>query len=146
MRQLGLAALGFAAVALATLAGRSDLPAAVLSPPFAVRVMLGIAAGVIGLVLLLRSADGMGEPGDPRNLIRAVRMSFLAVGAFAAAGGWLIGSPVPIIAALVICGVDVLETTFLLLVASSRGAAGAERDPAHGPESREDGPPARSGS
>jgi hypothetical protein len=117
MRQLGLATLGVAAVALAMLGGRSELLGAVLSPPFEVRVMLGLAAGVIGLVLLLRSADRIGEPGDPRTLIRAVRTAFLAVGAFAAAAGWLIGSPVPIVAALVICGVDVLETTFLLVVA-----------------------------
>jgi len=40
------------------------------------------------------------------------------VAAFAAASGWLIGHPLPLIVALVIAGVDVLETTFLLIVVS----------------------------
>ena len=54
------------------------------------------------------------------TMIRAVRLAFLAVAAFAAAGAWLVGSPLLLIVALVIAGVDVLETSFLLLVARTR--------------------------
>ena len=62
-----------------------------------------------------------GDPDRPRGItemIRGVRQVFLAVAAFAAASGWLIGHPLPLIVALVIAGVDVLETTFLLIVVS----------------------------
>jgi hypothetical protein len=58
---------------------------------------------------------------DIAGLVRGVRLVFLAVAAFAAAGGWLVGHPLPFIIALVIAGVDVLETTFLLLVVAARG-------------------------
>ena len=54
-------------------------------------------------------------------LVRGVRYVFLAVAALCAAGGWLIGHPLPLVVALVIAGVDVLETTFLLIVVSIRG-------------------------
>jgi len=50
-----------------------------------------------------------------------VRLAFLAVAAFAAAIGWAIGSALPIVAALIIAGVDVVETSFLLLVTATRG-------------------------
>jgi len=39
----------------------------------------------------------------------------------AAAAGWLLGTPVPIVVGLLIAGVDVIETGFLLLVVSFRG-------------------------
>ena len=101
-------------------AGRAGLRGALFTPPLAARVLLGAGAAIIGVVLLLRSTDRMGSRDDPRELVRAVRIAFLAVGAFAAAAGWLIGSPVPIVAALVIAGVDVVETSFLLLVTAAR--------------------------
>ena len=41
------------------------------------------------------------------------------------AAGWLMGHPLPFVAALVIAGVDILETTFLLLVVALRGDAAA---------------------
>jgi hypothetical protein len=53
---------------------------------------------------------------DPRALIRGVRLLFLAVAAFAAGAGWLLGSAMPVVVALVIGAVDVIETTALLLV------------------------------
>jgi hypothetical protein len=37
--------------------------------------------------------------------------------------GWLMGHPLPFIVALVIAGVDVLETSFLLLVVTLRREA-----------------------
>ena len=57
---------------------------------------------------------------DLAGLVRGVRLVFLAVAAFAAAGGWLVGHPLPFIVAMVIAGVDVLETSFLLLVVAVR--------------------------
>ena len=57
---------------------------------------------------------------DLAGLIRGVRYVFLAVAALSAGLGWLLGHPLPFIVALVIAGVDILETTFLLIVVSLR--------------------------
>ena len=57
---------------------------------------------------------------DMPTLIRGVRLVFLAVAVFAAGVGWLVGHPLPFVVALVIAGVDILETSFLLLVVSLR--------------------------
>ena len=67
--------------------------------------------------------------GDPRALIRAVRLMFLAVAAFAAAAGWFLGSALPIVVALVIAGVDVIETTLLMLVVHVRPGDGEVDEP-----------------
>jgi hypothetical protein len=50
-------------------------------------------------------------------MVRGVRLAFLAVAAFAAATGWILGHPLPLIVGLVIAGIDVVETSFLLLAA-----------------------------
>jgi hypothetical protein len=113
-------AAGAGAVALASVAGGSDLFSVLLQPPAPVRALLASAAALLGVVLVLRSAHGLRASREPADLVRAVRIVFLAVAAFAAAAGWFIGSPVPIVAALVIAGVDVVETTFLLLVTAVR--------------------------
>ncbi len=47
---------------------------------------------------------------------------FLAVAAVSAGIGWLAGHPMPLVLALVIAAIDVIETTFLLLVVGSRRA------------------------
>jgi hypothetical protein len=120
--------LGALAVVAAMAAGRTDLLSTFFTPPPFVRFLLGIAAVIVGVVLLLRSTDHMGSRDDPRELVRAVRVAFLSVGAFAAAAGWLLGSPVPIVAALVIAGVDVVETSFLLLVTAARDGSSAAAD------------------
>jgi hypothetical protein len=57
---------------------------------------------------------------DLVSLVRGVRYVFLAVAALSAAAGWLIGHPLPFVIALVIAGVDILETTFLLVVVALR--------------------------
>ena len=64
------------------------------------------------------SASGVPITGEPdvRGLIRAVRLAFLAVAAFAAAAGWALAHPLPLVVAAVIAGIDVVETSFLLLV------------------------------
>ncbi len=61
------------------------------------------------------------ESRDLAQLIRGVRFVFLAVAALSAAAGWLVGHPLPFVVALVIAGVDILETTFLLVVVALRG-------------------------
>jgi hypothetical protein len=45
-----------------------------------------------------------------------VRLVFLALAALSAAAGWALGHPLPLLIALVIAGIDVVETSFLLIV------------------------------
>ena len=72
-------------------------------------------------VLLTRSLSTRRGRGARRpGLIRGVRLVFLAVAAFAAAAGWALGHPLPLVVALVIAGIDVIETSFLLLVVGRR--------------------------
>jgi len=118
-------ALGWDATALTT----------VVTPPPLIRAALVGGSAALGVVLLLSALNRLAadEPPDPgvvrgpaggdldrprgiTEMIRGVRQVFLAVAAFAAASGWLIGHPLPLVVALVIAGVDVLETTFLLFV------------------------------
>lgn len=120
---------GALAVAAATIAGTSEgLLDAVVPPPVVVRAALVGAAVVLGLTLLSRSVRRMGEAGtdDVPGLIRAVRLAFLAVAAFAAAAGWALAHPLPLIVAAVIAGIDVIETSLLLLVV---GGSGVSREP-----------------
>jgi hypothetical protein len=121
-------ALGVAAIAVGTLLGwDSHLLERVVTPPALVRALLAVAAGIVGLALLARSVTRIGQGGgasgerDLPAMVRGVRLAFLAVAAFAAAAGWVIGHPLPIVVALVIAGVDVVETSFLLLVVQLRG-------------------------
>ncbi len=117
-------ALGFVALIVATVVGWNDgwLDAVVAPPPIARAFLVGLAVAV-GVILLLRSVarmsdsggEGSGQPDVP-GLIRAVRLAFLAVAAFAAAAGWGLAHPLPLIVAAVIAGIDVVETSFLLLV------------------------------
>ena len=90
---------------------------AVVHPPAIVRAALIGGSVAIGVVLLTRSLAAMsaGET-DIRRLIRGVRLAFLAIAAFAAAAGWAAGSPLPLLVALVIAGIDVVETSFMLLL------------------------------
>ena len=53
-------------------------------------------------------------------MIRGIRLVFLALAAAAAGAGWVMGHPLPIVVALVIAGMDVIETSFLLLVVRRR--------------------------
>jgi hypothetical protein len=89
---------------------------------------------VLGLALLgaaIRRLEGTRALGvraitaaELGAMVRAIRLVFLAVAAFAAGAGWALGHPLPIVIALVIAGVDVVETSLLLLVVTLRG----ERD------------------
>ena len=132
---LGLVLLaGVAGVALAMVAGRfPGLLALIAGPPPIVRAALAGLAIVVGGRLLLsavRRIDGSMrrdaiEAGrladaDLGAMVRGVRLVFLAAACFTAAGGWLLGEPLPLVIALVIAGVDIIETSFLLLAASRR--------------------------
>ena len=81
-----------------------------------------MAARPSASILLGRSLGRLAEAGrdDVPALVRAVRLAFLAVAAFAAAAGWALAHPLPLIVAAVIAGIDVVETSFLLLVVGAR--------------------------
>ena len=98
-------ALGWDATALAT----------VVTPPPVIRAALVGGSAALGVVLLLSALSRLAadEPVDPgvvrrpaggdldrprgiTEMIRGVRQVFLAVAAFAAASGWLIGHPLPL--------------------------------------------------
>jgi hypothetical protein len=122
--------VGAVAIAGGTALGwdASALSAIVTPPPFLRAALVGVSAA-IGVVLLLNAVNrlaGDDDGGSPRlqdrsgrdigAMIRGVRLVFLAVAAFAAASGWVLGHPLPLVVALIIAGVDVLETSFLLIV------------------------------
>jgi len=124
---------GVAAVVVAMVAGVApELLAIVAGPPPIVRAGLAGLALVVGgrlLVAAVRKIDGAvrrgpdGESGriadaDLEAMVRGVRLVFLAAAALTAAVGWLLAEPLPLVIALVIAGVDVVETSFLLLVAN----------------------------
>jgi hypothetical protein len=127
--------VGALAIAAGTALGwNSEAIAGIVNPPAPIRsVLVGVSAG-LGVILLLgalnrlSAADDDGWTGrrpspssrDIATMIRGVRLVFLGVAAFAAAGGWLLGHPLPLVVALVIAGVDVLETSFLLIVVGLR--------------------------
>jgi hypothetical protein len=127
--------VGALAIAAGTALGwnAEGLSAIVTPPPYIRAALVGLAVAV-AIVLLLGALNRLaGDPDDagraragepPRDigaLIRGVRFVFLAVAALAAASGWLLGHPLPLVVALVIAGVDVLETSFLLIVVGLRG-------------------------
>jgi hypothetical protein len=140
-------ALGLAAVVLASVAGAdAGLLRSIVEPPIVLRAALVGGSVVLGLWLLSTALErirraGPGAPDlDPRSaagldrggaarladgldvalMLRGIRLVFLALAAFAAGAGWLLGHPLPLVLAAVIAGVDVIETSFLLLVLAVR--------------------------
>jgi hypothetical protein len=129
---------GVVAVALAMVAGL--VPAildVVARQPTLVRAVLAGGSIVLGgrlLVSALRRIDAsMRREAGPASrisdadlgtMVRGVRLVFLAAACFAAATGWILGEPLPLVIALVIAGVDIVETSFLLLVATSKRRSG----------------------
>lgn len=126
---------GLTALGIAMAAGLApELLSLVAGPPPIVRAGLAGLAIVLGGKLLLSAVrridssvrrGGSGDAGriadaDLGTMVRGVRLAFLGVASFTAAAGWLLGEPLPLVIALVIAGVDVVETSFLLLVASRR--------------------------
>jgi hypothetical protein len=125
---------GLVAVGVAMATGLvPDLLTAVARPAPILRAALAGGAIVIGgrlLLAALRRINAAFDRGveadveisdvDLGVMVRGVRLVFLAAAALAAAGGWILGEPLPLVVALVIAGVDVVETSFLLLVATRR--------------------------
>jgi hypothetical protein len=106
----------------------------VATPPPIVRAVL-VTLSVVAALALLRealvrlsasapAAAGAGDAPDVRAMVRAIRFVFLAVGMTSAGAGWLIAHPLPIVVGLLVAGVDVLETSFLLLVVAARARRG----------------------
>jgi hypothetical protein len=120
---------GIAALVIAILASWNQaLIEAIVTPPPIVRAVLIAVCAVGGVALLASAATRIGAAGsrdhperDLPGMIRGVRLVFLAVAAFAAAAGWLLAHPLPLIVATVIAAIDVIETSFLLLVVTVRG-------------------------
>lgn len=127
---LGLAAGLLALIAAIVAGGGRDLLEGLAGPPPILRAALVGIFIIVGVALLgravqrLEAARGI-APGAPVSTVelgqtlRGIRFVFLAVAAFAAAAGWLLGNPLPIVIGLVIAGVDVAETSLLLLVATT---------------------------
>jgi hypothetical protein len=126
---LAITGLGLLAVVGGTVIATGENGNAIESwPPLLRALLVGISVA-IGLGLLTRAMTMLadeetrdGAAGDPnardiRGMIRAVRLVFLSLAAFAAAGAFLVGHTLLLVVAVVIAGVDVIETSFLLLVA-----------------------------
>ena len=120
--------LGLGALAIGTALGVAGAGQGIEAWPPLVRAGLVGGCVAIGLALLARAVAMMAEgrpdvvpataaTRDVGPMIRGVRLAFLAVAAFAAAGAFLVGHPLLLVVSLVIAGVDVVETSFLLLVA-----------------------------
>ena len=113
--------LGGIAVVAATLVGtNADALEAIVHPPPLIRAALVGGCAAIAIILLSRGLARLAVGRDDvPGLIRGVRLVFLAVAAAAAGAGWALGDALPLIVALVIAGIDVIETSFLLLVVAS---------------------------
>jgi len=115
---IGALALGGLAVVGATVAGSdANLLDPIVHPPPAIRAALVGGSVAVAVILLSRGLTRLaGGTDDVPGLVRGVRLVFLAIAALAAAAGWLTGEAVLLLVGLVIAGVDVVETSFLLLV------------------------------
>jgi len=127
--------VGVALVAAGSLVGLDPaLANAVFHGPILLRAVLTGLAALLGLWLLFSAIarlagdeeveDTAPAPVDApqrsfADMIRAVRLVFLAIAAFAAASAFLVGDLLPLVVGLVIAGVDVAETALLLLVAGT---------------------------
>ncbi len=124
---------GLALLALGGIIGlNSSALDVALEGPILVRLALAAAAGLVGVWYLLgaitRLAGGGSEDrGDGRTarrpfaeMVRGVRYVFLAVAAFAVGSAFVVSHPLPLIIGLIVAGVDVVETSFLLIVGGVR--------------------------
>jgi hypothetical protein len=125
---IGALVLGLVAVVAATLVGTGGGAfEALVRPPPLIRAALVGGSAVVALVLLSRGLARLaGGTTDVPGLVRGVRLIFLALAAAAAGAGWILGDGLPLVVALVIAGIDVVETSFLLLVVA--GAGGHRQD------------------
>ena len=117
---LALGALAVvAATALGSAAGALD---AIVHPPALVRAALVGGSAGLAVILLSRGLTRLAAgTTDVPGLVRGVRLLFLALAAGIAGVGWVVGDPLPLVVALVIAGIDVVETSFLLIVVGGVG-------------------------
>ncbi|HEY8818585.1 MAG TPA: hypothetical protein VIM25_07180 [Candidatus Limnocylindrales bacterium] len=120
---IGALAGGVIAVVAATVVGaQGNALDAIVHPPALIRAALVGGSAAVAVVLLARGLVRLaGGTDDVPSLIRGVRLVFLAVAAAAAGAGWALGDALPLLVALVIGGIDVVETSFLLVVVASAG-------------------------
>lgn len=113
---------GGLAVVMATLAGADGVfVESLVHPPTIVRAALVGVSVSLAVILLARGLTRLaGGTTDVPGMVRGVRLAFLAVAAASAGAGWALGDPLPLVVALVIAGIDVIETSLLLLVVGSR--------------------------
>ena len=118
---LGALVLGGTAIAAATLVSQDHARLdSLVHPPTLIRAALVGGSAAIAVILLTRGLIRLAVgTTDVPGLVRGVRLIFLALAAAAAGAGWAVGDPLPLVVALVIAGIDVVETSFLLLVVSS---------------------------
>jgi hypothetical protein len=111
-------AIGGLAVLGATIAGGDGLLlTALVRPPTLIRAALVGGSAALAVMLLGRALGRLANgSNDVPGMVRGVRLAFLAVAAASAGVGWALGDPLPLVIALVIAGVDVIETSLLLLV------------------------------
>ena len=110
--------VGVVAVLLAMVAGVDGaLIERVVRPPAIVRAALVGGSATLTVLLLARALSRLAAgTTDVPGMVRGVRLAFLALAAGSAGAGWAMGDPLPLIVGLVIAGIDVVETSFLLLV------------------------------
>jgi len=113
--------LGGLAVLGATVAGTNGaFLDAIVHPIPIIRAALVGGSAALAVILLTRGLIRLSEGRtDVPGMIRGVRLVFLALAAASAGVAWVLADPLPLIVALVIAGIDVLETSFLLLVVAS---------------------------
>ena len=80
------------------------------------RCLVGGSVAIAVILLSRGLARLAGGADDVPGLLRGVRLVLLALAAAAAGAGWALGAALPLIVALVIAEIDVVETSFLLLV------------------------------
>ncbi len=99
-------------------------------PPLIRAALVGLSAG-LAVVLLTRALTRLaGGATDVPGMVRGVRLLFLALAAAVAGVGWVVGEALPLIVALVMAGIDVVETSFLLIVVGSASRSdGADPGP-----------------
>lgn len=111
---------GLAVVAATVFGSNGNMLDALVRPPTIIRAALVGGSAALAVVFL---SQGLGRLAagiaDVPGLVRGVRLVFLAVAAAAAGAGWALGDALPLLVALVIAGIDVIETSFLLLVVTS---------------------------
>jgi hypothetical protein len=107
-------------VAASFMGWNSALVTAIVDPPLPARLALALATLLVAVALLAGAVERLRGDAQPATLVRGVRLVFLAVGAIAAGIGWLLGSPLPVAVGLIVGAIDLVETTFLLLVTAVR--------------------------